>query len=72
MATITDKVTEALVGTTEEPQLTQQSRSEFLSHAVKDPETGEHYMDEEHFINAVAPASEDYVRTPMPPWDLVC
>ena len=66
MASVTEKISEALVGTSEEPQLTQQTRGEFLRHAVTDPETGEHYLDEERFINAVAPASEDYVRLETP------
>lgn len=60
MATVTEKVQEALIGTTEEPQLSQSDRGNFLKHAKTDPE-GEHYLDEEGFINAVAPHSEDYV-----------
>lgn len=60
MATVTEKVQEALIGTTEEPQLSQSDRGNFLKHAKTDSE-GEHYLDEEGFINAVAPHSEDYV-----------
>jgi solute carrier family 25 aspartate/glutamate transporter 12/13 len=63
MATVTDKVQEVLVGTTEEPQLGQTERATFLKHAKKD-ENGENYLDEESFINAVAPESEDYVSIP--------
>ena len=63
MATVTEKVQEALVGTTEEPQLGQIERATFLKHARQD-ENGEHYLDEESFVNAVAPESEDYVSTP--------
>ncbi|KAG6034008.1 hypothetical protein E4U41_006725 [Claviceps citrina] len=62
-AVIKEAVKETLVGTTtEEPgtQLSAQSRARFNSHAVKDPETGELYMGHEEFINAIAPADEDY------------
>lgn len=48
------------MGSTEEPQLSHQARSNFLRHAQKD-ENGEPYMNEEAFINAVAPKQEDYV-----------
>ena len=61
MATITESVKEALVGTEDEPQLSSQTRSEFMQHAVKDEESGEYYMGEHEFINAIAPESEDYV-----------
>lgn len=61
MATITEKVKESLVGTEEEPQLSGQTRSEFMQNAIKDEETGEYYMTEQQFVDAVAPAGEDYV-----------
>ncbi|KAF2275048.1 calcium-binding mitochondrial carrier protein-like protein Aralar1 [Westerdykella ornata] len=60
MAMMKEQVGEVLLGTTEEPQLSHLTRSAFLKHAKKDPETGEHYLDEETFIDAVAPESEDY------------
>ena len=60
MATVTEKVKESLIGATTEPQLSEQSRHEFLKHAHKE-EDGEYYMTEPEFINAIAPASEDYV-----------
>ena len=63
MATATEKVKEALVGTEEEPQLSSQTRTEFLQHAKKDEETGEYYMGESEFINAIAPEGEDYVSS---------
>jgi solute carrier family 25 aspartate/glutamate transporter 12/13 len=62
MATITEQVSEVLVGTTEEPQLTQQTKATFMKYALQDEKTGEHYLGEEEFINAIAPESEDYVR----------
>lgn len=66
MATITEQVKESLLGSTQEPQLSQLSRMAFLKHAVKDQETGEYYMGEHEFINAIAPASEDYVSAKTP------
>lgn len=53
-----------LLGTTEEPQLTQIARTAFLKCAKKDEETGDYYLDQEDFIDAIAPESEDYVRFP--------
>ena len=61
MATVKDKVAEALLGTAEQPQLTQQSKANFMEHAVQDEESGEYYLDEERFINTIAPEKEDYV-----------
>ena len=62
MATVTEKVKETLVGTEEEPQeLSAQKRGEFLRNALEDEATGEQYLDEAAFINAVAPEGEDYV-----------
>ncbi|KAJ6085993.1 hypothetical protein N7486_010274 [Penicillium sp. IBT 16267x] len=59
MSSVTETVKEKLVGSTEEPQLSHQARSNFLRHAQKD-ENGEPFMNEEDFINAVAPKQEDY------------
>jgi solute carrier family 25 (mitochondrial aspartate/glutamate transporter), member 12/13 len=61
MATVTEKVTEALVGASTEPQLSDQNRLEFLKHAIKDEATSEYYMTEHEFVEAIAPAAEDYV-----------
>lgn len=60
MATVKEAVKESLLGTTIEPQLSQQSRSTFEKYASQDEE-GEMYMAEEDFINAIAPEKEDYV-----------
>ena len=60
MATVKEAVKESLVGTTIEPQLSQQARATFQKHARKD-ESGEAYMTEEDFVNAIAPENEDYV-----------
>lgn len=64
MATVKEQVGEVLLGTTEGPQLSQLMRSTFMRHAQKDESTGEYYLSEDEFIEAVAPGSEDYVRGP--------
>lgn len=62
MASVKEAVKEKLVGTTEEePQLSQQIKAHFTQHARKDEETGELYMTEEDFIDAIAPKNQDYV-----------
>jgi solute carrier family 25 aspartate/glutamate transporter 12/13 len=61
MATVTEKVSEALVGASTEPHLSEQDRLGFLKHAIKDESTGEYYMTEHEFVEAVAPVAEDYV-----------
>jgi solute carrier family 25 aspartate/glutamate transporter 12/13 len=69
LATVKEQVGEVLLGTTDtepgEPQLSQLTRSAFLKHAKKD-EAGDYFLDEESFIDAVAPESEDYVHAPSP------
>ncbi|KAG5994098.1 hypothetical protein E4U43_003320 [Claviceps pusilla] len=64
-AVVKETVKETLVGTTTEEEpghapLSAQSRARFNSHAVKDAETGELYMGQDEFINAIAPEDEDY------------
>ncbi len=61
MATVKEAVKESLIGTTREPQLSQQTKATFNRHARKDEETGELYMTESGFVDAIAPKSEDYV-----------
>ena len=61
---VKEAVKETLVGSDEPVQLSSQTKSRFFSNAVKDPETGELYMSQEEFINAVAPQNEDFVRLP--------
>lgn len=60
MATVKEQVGDALLGTTQEPQPSQQTKAIFMKHAVKDEQTGEYYLGENEFIDAVAPESEDY------------
>lgn len=61
MATVKDQVTEVLLGTSDEPDLSHEMRQNFLDHATKDEASGELFMGKEQFINAVAPEKEDYV-----------
>lgn len=61
MAALSEQVGEVLMGTTEEPQLSQLTRTAFMKHALKDDASGEYYLNEDAFIEAVAPESEDYV-----------
>lgn len=66
MASVKEAVKEQFLGTSDHPQLSHQARANFVCHAQKD-ENGEWFMDEENFINAVAPKQEDYVSTPTKP-----
>ena len=45
----------------ESSQLSLQVKENFLKHAQKDESTGELYMTENGFIDAIAPLHEDYV-----------
>ncbi|KAL9604766.1 MAG: hypothetical protein Q9219_000214 [cf. Caloplaca sp. 3 TL-2023] len=60
MATITDQVKESLVGTVLEPSLSTDAQATFEQHAKKNEESGELYMTEEEFVNAIAPSHEDF------------
>ncbi|EON63295.1 hypothetical protein W97_02522 [Coniosporium apollinis CBS 100218] len=60
MASVKETVTEALLGTEQAPELSQQTKAAFLQHAVKDEQTGDLYLGEEQFVDAVAPPAEDY------------
>jgi len=66
MATVTkvkEAVKESLLGTEESDsvKVSAQNRATFLQHARKDEESGDLYMGEEEFVNAIAPKGEDYV-----------
>ncbi|KMU86368.1 mitochondrial inner membrane protein [Coccidioides immitis H538.4] len=63
MAQVKDALKASLVGTPEqETPMTAQVRANFMQHARTDTGTGELYMMEEDFINAIAPKQENYVR----------
>ena len=61
MATITEVLKEKALGTEVEPQLSAQTRNNFLQYAKKDEASGEYYMTESEFVDAIAPEGEDYV-----------
>jgi solute carrier family 25 (mitochondrial aspartate/glutamate transporter), member 12/13 len=63
MAALTEVVKETLVGTTDEPDLAKEVRAAFDRHAIQDEATGEPYMTEREFVDAIAPAHEDYVSS---------
>lgn len=65
MASVKETVKASLVGTSEEPQLSQQIKSNFLQYARKDENNGELCMTEEQFIDAIAPKNQDYVGNPF-------
>ena len=66
MATVQAQVKESLLGATHEPELSTQTQQTFDRNAKKDETTGEYYMTEHEFVNAIAPDTEDYVRDLRP------
>ena len=56
-------VKEKLLGTdqTEQVKLSAQAKSTFEKFARKEADSGEQFMTQEDFINAIAPLDEDYV-----------
>ena len=52
MAKVMETVKESLVGTEVEPQMSSQTRADFMQNAKQD-EDGTYYMTEEGFIDAV-------------------
>lgn len=61
---VKEAVKESLLGSEHpeaEQQLSAQSKATFDKNARKDEESGELFMGEEEFVNAVAPEGEDYV-----------
>ena len=63
MATAKQAIKESLLGTTTEPELSQQTKATFDRNARQDEATGEFFMTEEDFVNAIAPANENYVNS---------
>ncbi len=61
MATVKEVVKESLVGATREPDISQEIRATFNRNSRSDEVSGERYMTEEEFVNAIAPVNEDYV-----------
>lgn len=65
MATVSEQMGEVLLGTTDEPQLSHLTRAAFMKHAQKDHASDDYFLNEDQFIDAVAPESEDYVSKPI-------
>ena len=63
MSTVAEAVKETLVGITREPELSSLTKATFDRHAKRDEESEELYMTETEFVNAIAPATEDYVSS---------
>lgn len=64
LSTMKETVKETLLGSEsaeEENQPSASAQATFETNALKDEATGEQYMGEAEFINAVAPEGEDYV-----------
>lgn len=60
---VKEGVKETLLGVEDELQTSDQTRAEFMKYAKKDEGSEEWYMGESEFIDAVAPAGEDYVSS---------
>ena len=71
MATVTEAVKESLLGKEAPASLSADSRLTFMRNS-KRGEDDQLYMDEEDFINAIAPADEDYVSTARPSPSVTC
>ncbi|CAD6582644.1 MAG: mitochondrial aspartate-glutamate transporter agc1 [Alectoria sarmentosa] len=61
MATAKQAVVESLLGTAREPELSHQTKATFDRNARQDEATGDYFMSEEDFVNAIAPSSENYI-----------
>lgn len=62
MSKVTAAVKASLVGTQEDDHTpSPQIKTNFIQYARKDEGSGELYMTEEEFINAIAPKNQDYV-----------
>ncbi|KAK8100844.1 calcium-binding mitochondrial carrier protein Aralar1 [Apiospora kogelbergensis] len=57
---VKEAVKDTLLGTEDPVELSSKTRAYFVHHAVKDAESGELYMGEDEFVNAIAPQDEDY------------
>ncbi len=68
MATVTEAVKETLVGTTINVEPSQEVRVTFDRHSIRDDVSGENYMTEKEFVNAIAPLHENYVSRRCDPF----
>jgi solute carrier family 25 aspartate/glutamate transporter 12/13 len=58
---VSESIKETLLGIEEPQPLSATTKATFLKFARKSEESGELYMGEEEFIDAIAPKDEDYV-----------
>jgi hypothetical protein len=63
---VKEAVKETLIGAEEPVQLSTQTQARFNQNAVQDAASGDLFLGEEEFINAVAPLTEDYVSPSSP------
>lgn len=63
---VKDSVKGTLLGSEEPAQLSAQTQATFLKHAKHDEAAGELVMTETEFVDAIAPAKEDYVSSATP------
>lgn len=63
MSTVKASIKESLLGVEKEPDTSLQTRAIFDKYARQDGNSGEAYMAEEDFVDAIAPASENYVSS---------
>ena len=68
MATAKIAVKESLLGVEKEPNLSSQTKATFDKNAKIDEATGEAYLTEDDFVNAVAPETENYVSLHCGPY----
>ena len=66
MSTVKAAVKQSLLGVENEPDLSLQTKANFGKYARQDEATGETYMSEEDFVNAIAPETENYVSSIFP------
>lgn len=67
MTKVSAAVKASLIGSQEEELvMSQQIKANFIQYARKDENSGELYMTEEEFINAIAPKNQDYVSSRSP------
>ncbi|TPX17007.1 uncharacterized protein E0L32_012341 [Thyridium curvatum] len=57
---VKEAVRESLIGSEEPPQASASTKARFTSKAFKDPESGELFLGPDEFIDAIAPADEDF------------
>lgn len=62
MASAKVAIKESLLGADIEPDVSLQSKATFERNARTDEETGESFLTEDDFVNAIAPSTENYVR----------